>query len=419
MFRIIKIDGKTFNDYILKYEIETPYQTDEYGKTMKTEGYDVFYVGMIDEKNVVHAVSLILVETKEKIKYAYAPRGFILDYNNIELLANFTKLIKQFLGDMNIIAIKLNPLIIRNVYNSNGVLFEKNRYYENIFNNLKKLGYIHMGYNSMFEAQKPRFEAILSLNKPHTDLFKDISEDFQAKIRTAESNFITIHKSGYNNLRHLYLQVRNKYPRDLGYFEHLYASFKPSDKIDFFYAKINTAKLLDNLRDNYSNQDIICNQLSKEIFNSSPEDKMKVVSKKMIADNLLNKYKNDMIMATNLLKNSPDGAIAASALVTKSNDMAYIIMDGNDNSLKNFNAKHLLIWKLIERYSKLGFKRFNLGGVSDITKEIVQYDNLNKFKMGFNCNIYEYMGDMELVTNSTQYFMYENTLMFKNMFKGK
>ena len=27
--------------------------------------------------------------------------------------------------------------------------------------------------------------------------------------------------------------------------------------------------------------------------------------------------------------------------------------------------------------------------------------------------------DMELITNSTQYFMYENTLMFKNMFKGK
>ena len=39
--------------------------------------------------------------------------------------------------------------------------------------------------------------------------------------------------------------------------------------------------------------------------------------------------------------------------------------------------------------------------------------------MSFNANVFEYMGDMELITNSTQYFMYENTLMFKNMFKGK
>ncbi len=41
---------------------------------------------------------------------------------------------------------------------------------------MKKLGYIHMGYNTMFEAQKPRFEAIVSLNKPYTDLFKEIKK---------------------------------------------------------------------------------------------------------------------------------------------------------------------------------------------------------------------------------------------------
>ena len=126
-----------------------------------------------------------------------------------------------------------------------------------------------------------------------------------------------------------------------------------------------------------------------------------------------------MIAATNLLKNSPNGAIAASALVVKSGNMAYVIMDGMDTELKAFNAKHLLMWKLIERYSKLGFKRFNLGGVSDITLENTKYDGLNQFKMSFNANIFEYMGDMELITNSTQYFMYENTIMFKNMFKGK
>lgn len=419
MLQIKKIDGKTFNDYLIKNEIETPYQTDEYGKTMQAEGYEVFYLGMFDDVNKLLAASLILIETKDKIKYALAPRGFILEYSNIEILANFTKLIKKFLGNMGVIAIKINPLIIRNIYNSNGKLIEKNPNYDNIFNSMKKLGYIHMGYNTMFEAQKPRFEAIISLNKPHTDLFKDIKKEFRTKIRNAEENFITIHKSNFNNLRYLYLQTKNKYPRDLQYFQNLYASFKPNEKVDFFYAKIDTVKLLEHMRENYSKQDYICNQLSKDIFNSSPEEKMNVVSKKMAADNLLNNYKNQMIAATNLLKNSPNGAIAASALVTKSGDMAYVIMDGMDTSLKAFNAKHLLMWKLIERYSKLGFKRFNLGGVSDITLENTKYDGLNQFKMSFNANVFEYMGDMELITNSTQYFMYENTLIFKNMFKGK
>ncbi|MEG0826389.1 MAG: peptidoglycan bridge formation glycyltransferase FemA/FemB family protein [Bacilli bacterium] len=419
MLKIKKLDSKTFDNYILKHEIETQYQTDEYGKTMKAEGYEVMYLGMIDDENVILGVSLILIETKDKIKYAYAPRGFLLEYNNIEILANFTKLIKNYLGNLEIIAIKINPLIIRNIYNSDGKLIEKNANYDNVFNNMKKLGYIHMGYNSMFEAQKPRFEAIISLNKPHTDLFKEIKKEFRTKIRSAEENFITIHKSNYNNLRYLYLQTKNKYPRDLQYFQNLYACFKPSDKIDFFYAKIDTVKLLDKMKENYSKQDILCNQLSKDIFNSPPEEKVNVVGKKMTADNLLNRYKNQIIAATNLLKNSPDGAIVASALITKSSDMVYIIMDGLDANLKGFNAKHLLIWKLIERYSKLGFKRFNLGGVANVTLDHTKYEGLNQFKMSFNANVYEYMGDMELITNSTQYFMYENTLMFKNMFKGK
>lgn len=419
MLQIRKIDGKTFNEYVVKKEIETPYQCDEYGKTMQAEGYEVLYVGMFDDKNTMLAASLILIETKDKVKYGLAPRGFLLEYNNIEILANFTKLIKKFLGDMGVIAVKINPLIIRNIYNSNGELIEKNPNYENVFNTMKKLGYIHMGYNTMFEAQKPRFEAIVSLNKPHTDLFKDIKKEFRTKIRNAEENFISIHKSNFNNLRYLYLQTKNKYPRDLQYFQNLYASFKPSDKIDFFYAKIDTVKLLDHMRDNYAKQDYICNQLSKDIYNSSPEDKINVVSKKMAADNLLNQYKNQMIAATNLLKNSPNGAIVASALIVKSGQMAYVIMDGMDTTLKAFNAKHLLMWKLIERYSKLGFKRFNLGGVSDVTLDNTKYEGLNQFKMSFNANVFEYMGDMELITNSTQYFMYENTIMFKNMFKGK
>ncbi|MDD3187262.1 MAG: peptidoglycan bridge formation glycyltransferase FemA/FemB family protein [Bacilli bacterium] len=417
MLKIKEIDGKTFDEYISAKKIETPYQMNEYGKTMKLEGYDVKYIAMIDDLNSISAASLLLIESRNKIKYAYAPRGFLLEYNNIEILANFTRLIKKYLSDLGVIAVKINPLIIRKIYNSEGKLIEKNPYYDNIFNNLKKLGYIHMGYNTMFEAQKPRFEAIISLNKPYTDLFKDIKKEFRTKIRSAEESFITIHKSNYNNLRYLYLQVKNKYPRDLDYFQHLYASLKPADKIDFFYAKVDTVKLLDKLKDNYSKQDAICNQLSKDIFKSSAEEKLNVVSKKMAADHMLNVYKTQMIEATTLLKDYPDGAIAASALIVKTGEMAFVIMDGMDKTLKTFNAKHLLMWKLIERYSKLGLKRFNLGGVTDISVENAKYEGLNEFKTSFNANIFEYMGDLELITNSTQYFMYENTMMFRNIFK--
>ena len=82
-----------------------------------------------------------------------------------------------------------------------------------------------------------------------------------------------------------------------------------------------------------------------------------------------------------------------------------------------FNSKHLLLWKLIEYYSNLGIKKFHLGGVSNIHAENNPYFGLNKFKMSFHSMVYEYMGDLELITNSSLYFMYQNTIPLKNIMK--
>ena len=87
-------------------------------------------------------------------------------------------------------------------------------------------------------------------------------------------------------------------------------------------------------------------------------------------------------------------------------------MDGYDDNYKKFGAKQLLFWKLIGRYAKLGFKKLNLGGVSNINKPDNKYKGLNEFKMSFHSNIIEYIGDFELITNNPLYFMYKNSFIF-------
>ena len=83
-------------------------------------------------------------------------------------------------------------------------------------------------------------------------------------------------------------------------------------------------------------------------------------------------------------------------------------MDGYDPMYKRLNAKHLLLWKLCERYSKSGFKKLNFGGIASITNTPKEYKGLNEFKLSFNAEAIEYLGDLELITNNTLYFMYQN-----------
>ena len=87
--------------------------------------------------------------------------------------------------------------------------------------------------------------------------------------------------------------------------------------------------------------------------------------------------------------------------------------------MKKFNGNHLLIWSIIEKYSKEGYKLFNLGGVTNVTIENNSYKGLNDFKSGFGANTYEYIGDFELITNNGLYFMYKNAAPIRSILGKK
>ena len=71
----------------------------------------------------------------------------------------------------------------------------------------------------------------------------------------------------------------------------------------------------------------------------------------------------------------------------------------------------------MERYNNLGFKTFNLGGMTNPELDNNKYKGLNDFKIGFDSKVIEYIGDLELITNNALYFMYKNSFQIKNVLK--
>lgn len=402
---IRELTEKEFIDFQEQYQFKSLYQTPEYAYTMQNQGFEFLMLGLVDENKILGA-SIILIEKTLGFKYAYAPRGFMLDYNNNDILETFTDEIKKFLGKRDIMAIKINPIIIRTTYDYklDATYFDKD--YDMTYYNLERLGYYHLGYNSQFESLKPRFESIIDLSIGYQDIFNNFKRPLKAKLRVSETNGIKIFRSNDENLEYLYIQTKNKYPRDLKYFKDMYHYFKNRNMIDYFYAKLDLSEHLNATKTLYEQYEEMSNQINLEL-QSNIKNKTKLVNRKIEIDKSLHKYKRDLIEATKLLNKHPNGIVLASALIIKDKDTAHLIMDGYDKEFKNLNAKHLLIWRLIENYSKKGFKSFNLGGMTDL-KDDSKYSGLNKFKLGFNPKVYEYLGDLELITNPTLYFMYRH-----------
>lgn len=413
---IKELTNEEFYNFCLNFKDKSIYQTPEYAFVMNKQGFDSILLGMINSNNDIVAASLILIEKRYGFKYAYAPRGFLLDYDNEATLKSFTTLIKKYLGKLDIIAIKICPMIYKNILDSKNNVIKINNNFENDFKNLRKLEYYHLGFNNSFEALKPRFVASIPLDKNYKDIFNDLSKPLKTKIRGAERKGIVIHKGNITNLEYLYLQTKKKYPRDLKYFEDTYEFFDKKKMAEFYYAKINTNIYLNNVRLEYEKQLELNSKVNDELLKSK-NNNQKILSKKIELDKALNNIKNELIYATNLNRENPDGIVVASALIIKNQDSATLLMDGYNPVYKKVNAKHLLIWKLIEKYSKEGLKYFNLGGINNPLSPQSRYKGLNDFKLSFNSHSIEYIGDLELITNKALYFVYRNSSPIRKILK--
>ena len=404
-----------FLEFAKTFKPGSIYQTPYYAFAMNEENYSSMFVGLMDG-DVLKGASLILVYKVNGFKYATAPRGFLIDYNDEMLVTTFTKLIKKFLSKKDIVAIKINPMIVKGVYNSLGHKIMNNKLYDATFERLKKLGYFHLGYNNYFEALKPRFEAYINLEDNYINLFGNIDRSCRNKIRKAVRDGIKVYHGTIDDLRYLYDQTKDKYPRGLDYFKNLYNFFDKDNLTDFYYSKLDTTDYLKYTQKKYNEFFQKSYNLNQKLMEQKGNTD-KIINDKLNIDKFVTKYRNQLAEATEYLKNFPDGIITSTALVIKWQDSVYLAIDGYDEAYKKFGAKQLMIWKLMGRYAKLGYKKFYLGGVANINKPNNKYKGLNEFKLNFYANVIEYAGDFELITNSPLYFVYKNSFGITGMFK--
>ena len=384
-----------FNAFVRNSPLGTHYQTFNYALLMGENGYEYELVGMFNEYNQLKAASLILFKNlKMHYKYGYAPKGFILDYFNQEIVSEFATLLKSYYKKKKVVFIKINPEIAISEIDKETGLKTYNWNY-NILEIMEKAGFKKLKNNLYFESVLPRFSAVVSLKNYSMN---SVSKNTRNKIRRAHHKGLHIELAEKSGIDILQKFIKNKRTINEYYYKDYYNVFKKDDMIDLFLVSIDSEEFLMNSRELYEKELEINNRLVSLL---NRENNKRNLNKKMDSDRKILNYKQDVKFATEL-NTKKDKVYIAGALVIKYQNRVQILMSGYDKKYKRFEANYYLHDEILKYYQK-NYDYAELNGLTgDFSKEN-PYLGLNEFKIGFNPRIYEYIGEFDLPLNEKKY----------------
>ena len=338
--------------------------------------------------------ALILYKKIGSVYFGYSPRGFLIDYSNDYLLEDFTNKIKEYYKNRNFAFIKINPEIAIAKLNKDTMNFEYNENYK-IIDMLTKNGYKKLKNNMNFEALLPRVNAIIKLDGYD---YNNLSKNTRNKVKKGIRKGLILEKANPDKLNIFYKFIKNKINRDEYYYNDFYNVFSKTLDVDLMLVKVDYKAFLINAQEVY-NEELRRNASfnNKLITNNNAN----AINAKMNSDKALLSYKNDIAEASKNLNTGLETYVAG-ALVIKHQNRVIIQISGFNKAMSRFSPNYFLYYALIKYYQQ-EYKYLDLNGITaDLSKEN-HYYGLNRFKMGFNPDVYEYIGEFDLVIDEKQY----------------
>lgn len=404
--KIVKLSSAQFDKFASTHKYRNYFQTSEYANVMTKFGYHAQLLGITDDQNSLLGASLIIYkDVFMGNKVAYAPHGILFNYDEKENVKEMVKALKRGLSKQGFMFLRMDPYIPLSIRDYEGNILNINGKGNQILENIISSGFKHKGKNLYFETEKPRWEALVLLQRDIRDIETKLEKRTRNKINKAQNSGIEIVKD--TDVRNLYRFVGKKENKPLEYYKRFVESF--GNDIDIYYAKINTESYLIHSRRSYEKEEQYNMDLAEKIQDIyiDESEKENYLNKKMESDRLLTSYKNNLLKATDLLKEKPEGIIIAGAMVVRYDNAAYLITEGFDETYGNLGANYLIKWQMINDYNEMHFKYVNLNGIVGNFESQNEYSGVNESKLGFNSTVTEYIGEFDIVLNPFMYNLYK------------
>lgn len=381
-----------------------------WAEAKRSSGWSAETVGLFDKEQLL-ASSLLLYRTIPflKSKICYAPRGYIIDYKNWDLVKEFTEQLKAYCLKKNVCYIMVDPDIHLRVYNANDELIEENL---NIVEKMESMGYRHQGYNMSFDMTQPRFTFRLKLDKSKEEIFANYSKIIRASMNNANRIGIVCKKE--DNIDVFYdimkdTADRNHFvERHKDYYETIYRLYKERDMATCYSATYYPQSHLDAMNAKAKELSEEKKKCQKKL-ETSPQDTRSANRIKQI-EIQEEKLHKDQSKVEEFLNRYPNGLALSSGITISTKNRAWLVYGGNRSEMRDANANYAIKQFEINDDIDKGYEFVDFfGTIGNPTKES-EHIGIHEFKKKFSGDYIEFPGEFHLVLKPIHYEIWTKAL---------
>ena len=361
-------------------------------KLREINGWNTYYVGLTDNESLVAATILYSHKRHFGVYEFYSPRGFLLDYNNLELLEEFTKNVKEFVKQHKGYVLRIDPYVINKQRDLDGNIVEGGEDNTKVVECLERLG-----YKKVPKELKEQVGWMFSLDikdKTEEEILKEMKPGTRNTIRKAEKIGIDVREISYEELDEFQkiMEETSKRKgfsnRKITYYQEMYKIFHDSGEVKYFITTLDLNKYIEKQQEEIKEKEEKINNLSDAKYNEGQkknlQNEIDALNKRIEeANNIKNEKNTDKIN------------LSGSMFMLIKPEVIYL-SSGNYEEYLKYNSQYLIQWELIKYGIKNGFSKHNFYGIpEDINTHPKDY-GIYEFKRGFNGYVEELIGEFEL-----------------------
>lgn len=387
-----KLTEKEYHNYWINHPLKTFLSAIEIGKLREKSNWKVDYVGVKEKKKIIAATMLLSHKRKFNKYEFYSPRGYLLDFNNKELVDFFTNSLKKYIKENNGYVFRVDPYLIYKERDIDGNIVENGTDNTEVIENLYKLGFKKVPSKNL-EQVSWMFSLDLE-GKTEEQILKEMKPNTRNTIRKAEKFGITVNEISYDELERFQNimeetgERKGFSVRKLSYFQEMYNLFHDKNEVKYYITELNLKKYVERLETEKQEKIDKKNSLSDAKYNEGQKkglDNEIASLEKRIEDskNIMKEIKKDII------------TLSGSMFMLIQPEIIYL-SSGNYEEYMKFNSQYLIQWELIKYGIKNGFKKHNFYGIPENINEHPKDYGIYEFKKGFNGYVEELIGEYEL-----------------------